>query len=79
MDRFPVDAPRAQVLSALNQLGFEIVREKERISLVRSNEDGTRTPMTIPNHKSLNGSTLRNACGQAGISRDAFLEAFRTS
>lgn len=43
--------------------------------MVRENPDGTRTPLTLPNHKKIKGSTLRTICSQAGISRDEFLNA----
>ena len=37
--------------------------------------NGTRTPMTLPNHRRLNGSTLRAVLRQSGIDREAFLDA----
>src|SRR5437588_263337 len=51
--KFPADAPKARVLRALRSLGFEIVREKEHISLLRQNRDGSGTPLTMPNHSTL--------------------------
>jgi predicted RNA binding protein YcfA (HicA-like mRNA interferase family) len=79
MAKFPVDAPKARVLKALNDLGFVIVREAEHISLRRENADGSGTPMTIPNHRTLKGSTLRRICTQAGVERDLFLDAYNRS
>ena len=76
MARFPVDAPRQRVVKALELLGFRLVREAEHIAMVRNNPDGTRTPLTIPNHPRIKGSTLRTICTQAGISRDEFLRAY---
>jgi predicted RNA binding protein YcfA (HicA-like mRNA interferase family) len=53
MAKFPVDAPKAKVIKVLEQFGFSIVREKEHISMVRKNLDGTTTPLTLPNHKQM--------------------------
>ena len=77
MAKWPVDAPKRKVVKALGLLGFRLIREKEHISMVRENPDGTQTPLTMPNHPKIKGSTLRAICTQAGISRDEFLETYR--
>lgn len=76
MAKFPVDAPRAKVVKALERLGFVQVREREHIAMIRENADGTRTPLTLPNHPRIKGSTLRTICTQTGIARVDFLRAF---
>ena len=59
---FPVDAPKARVLRTLLALGFELVRQRERLALRRRNTDGSVTPLTMPNHPRISGLTLRTIC-----------------
>ena len=76
MPKFPVDAPKRRVVKALEILGFRMVREREHIAMIRENPDGTKTPLTMPNHSTLKSSTLRTICTQANIPRSDFLRAY---
>ena len=71
-----MDAPKRRVLRTLTSLGFQLVNEREHIAMLRQNPDGTRTPLTLPNHPHIKGSTLRTICTQSGISREEFLRAY---
>jgi predicted RNA binding protein YcfA (HicA-like mRNA interferase family) len=71
-----VDAPKAKVLATLRELGFEMIQEREHIAMLRQNADGTRTPLTMPNHRQIKSSTWRTICRQSNISREDFLRAY---
>ena len=79
MSKVPVDAPIKRVIKSLEHLGFRLVREGNHIAMLRENPDGTRTPLTLPNHRKIKGSTLRTILTQAGISREDFLTAYESA
>jgi len=76
MPKFPVDAPKGKVIKAFERLGFRLVQKGNHIAMLRQNEDGTDTPLTIPNHRTIKSSTLRTILSQCGISRGDFLKAY---
>ena len=77
--KFPREAPKRKVIRTLEKLGFKIVRVGNHISMVREEPNGTKTPLTMPNHPKIKGSTLRVICREAKISRKEFLEAYKKS
>ncbi len=77
MAKFPVDASKRRIIKAFEILRFRMVKEREHISMVRENPDGTNTPLTMPNHPKIKASTLRTICNQANITRNEFLEAYK--
>lgn len=74
--KFPRDAPKRRVIKTFEKLRFKIVRVGNHISMIRENPDGSKTPLTMPNHERIKGSTLRTICRQAGIPREEFLKIY---
>ncbi|MCF2145837.1 type II toxin-antitoxin system HicA family toxin [Desmonostoc muscorum LEGE 12446] len=68
--------PEAKVIKTLEFLGFTVIRERQHIVMERENGDGTKTPLTMPKHSQIKGSTLRSICSQASISREDFSAAY---
>ena len=79
MSKFPVDAPLIRVIRTLEVLSFRVVRRGNHIAMVRDNPDGTKTPLTMPNHRTIKASTLRTMLTQVGIARDDFLNGYDKS
>ncbi len=79
MPKFPIDASKERVIKTLTALGFQMVREREHLSMVRENAGGTTTPLTMPNHSHIKSLMLRTICTQARFSRDEFLRAYEQS
>ncbi len=75
MTSFPSDVSLRDVLKAFEYLGFREVRRGNHISMLRENPDGSSTPLTMPTHRKIKGSTLRTILTQAGIGREDFLRA----
>ena len=76
MSKFPVDAPIRKVVKTFELLGFKLIREGNHIAMLKENPDGTRTPLTMPNHPTIKKSTLRTILTQTRIPRDEFLDAY---
>jgi predicted RNA binding protein YcfA (HicA-like mRNA interferase family) len=53
MSKFPIDAPIKKVIKALEQLGFEKIREGNHIAMLRQDRNGTKIPLTMPNHPNI--------------------------
>ena len=57
-------------------LGSGLFARATTFAMQRKNDDGSVTPLTIPNHARLKSSTLRAICNQSGVTRADFLQAY---
>ena len=64
------------LMIALTGLTMERAIQKVKIARSRVAMPSTVTPLTMPNHRTIKGSTLRMILTQAGIARDEFLDAY---
>lgn len=76
--KFPRDAPKPRVMKTLEALGFRTVRVGGHISMIRENPDGSKTPLTMPNHERIKGSTLRSICRQSRIPKEEFIKIYKS-
>ena len=47
--------------------------------MARLRGDGGRDTLTLPNHQRMQSGTLRSACTQGNVPREAFIEAYDRS
>ena len=74
--KFPKDVAKSKVIKTFEKLGFRLVRVANHIAMIRENPDKSNTPLTLPNHDRIKGSTLRMICTQANITREDFLKFY---
>lgn len=74
--KFPIDARKQKIIKTFQYLGFQLVRDGNHIIMERQNEDGTITPLVMPNHNVINSGTLRAIVTQVGLTRVEFMDAF---
>ncbi len=70
MPRLPV-VSGAEVVRALQHLGFQVVRQRGSHIVMRRGGAGC----VVPDHKELRLGTLTGVLKQAGVSHDEFLQA----
>lgn len=63
----------ADVIRALERLGFSVVRQRGSHVVLRRAASGC----VVPNHRELKTGTLAGVLKQAGVSAEQFLEALR--
>ncbi len=63
----------AEVIRALERLGFSVVRQRGSHVVLRRAASGC----VVPNHRELKTGTLAGVLKQAGVSAEQFLEALR--
>ncbi len=69
-DEMKIDTPQKTVLKAFQKFGFEVVDGGRREHIKLRNAKGIM--VSLPNHKTLKGSTLQRICRDAQIDRKLF-------
>lgn len=72
MPKLPI-VSGADVVHALERLGFAIVRQRGSHMVMRRGSSGC----VVPNHRELKVGTLTGLLKQAGVSPDDFIEALK--
>ena len=73
MSGLPVISGR-EAISALERIGYQVVRQRGSHVRLRHPTDPTKVPLTIPDHRELMPGTLRSIIRDAGLSLDQFRE-----
>jgi hypothetical protein len=72
----PEVAPKERVISALEELGYRVIRQGTHIAMSYSTNSGIQFPLTIPDQIAYKSSTLRAILSRAGIAKQDFLQAY---
>jgi hypothetical protein len=72
----PEIAPKERVISALEFLGYHVVRQGSHIAMSYFSSSGAQFPITIPDQIAYRASTLRSILSRAGIAKQDFLQAY---
>jgi predicted RNA binding protein YcfA (HicA-like mRNA interferase family) len=70
--KVPRDVTGTEAVRALRRLGFESVRQTGSHHIMRRNDK----TVVVPQHKPIKPGTLRGMLDQAGVTLEAFTEAF---
>jgi len=73
----PLEAPIEDVVQALLQSGFRIVREKNYIAMLKEAANEMSTLLTLPNRRHIKAATLRVLVQRTGIAPQTFANMFR--
>ncbi len=71
MSKLPVVSGR-QVVTALQRVGYVVVRQRGSHLRLRHPADERRRPVTVPDHQTLKTGTLRAILRDAGLSIEEF-------
>lgn len=76
ISNIPDVAPKERVVSALETLGYHIVRQGTHIAMSYYSNSGVLFPITIPDQIAFKSSTIRIILSRAGIPKQDFIQAY---
>jgi predicted RNA binding protein YcfA (HicA-like mRNA interferase family) len=69
-------SPRERVVSALETLGYQVVRQGNHIALAHYTNTGRQYPLTIPDQTSYKSSAIQAILNSAGIPLKEYMAAY---